>query len=178
MSENIESESNHQDEVAELGDEGLKDISVDKVDESKDSPQSLRIMIKELPKRMTCPDLKKLIHKTMPSIEFRKLKINDGNAFLSFTTEDDVLAALKTFEGMEIKGKLLKTKRVAEEPLSRQRMQARSPQPIRTAKEIATPLAHLSYDEQLKQKQEASFKIALNIKKQAIQAGIQLWLLQ
>ncbi|KAE9548496.1 hypothetical protein FO519_008285, partial [Halicephalobus sp. NKZ332] len=86
---------------------------------------------------------------------------------------DDVLAALKTFEGMEIKGKLLKTKRVAEEPLSRQRMQARSPQPIRTAKEIATPLAHLSYDEQLKQKQEASFKIALNIKKQAIQAGIQ-----
>ena len=90
---------------------------------------------------------------------------------------------------MELKGKQLKSKRVAEEPLSvsivlilflnsrvcfqRQRLQARSPKPIKTAQEIATPLAHLPYDEQLKQKQDASFKITLNIKKQAIQAGIQ-----
>ena len=53
----------------------------------------------------------------LPSIEYRKLKISDGNAFLSFLTPEGLQKGLQVLDGFELKKNKLYTKHVAEEPV-------------------------------------------------------------
>uniref|UniRef100_A0AC34GDD2 RRM domain-containing protein n=1 Tax=Panagrolaimus sp. ES5 TaxID=591445 RepID=A0AC34GDD2_9BILA len=132
--------------------------------------ESLRMQIKNLPKFLQFQQLKKLLTKHLPSVQYRKLKICEDNAYVSFLNVEGLQEALKVFDGFEIKGKTLSTKHVPEESIVERKPQ--SPKSLKTAKELTTPLADLPYDQQLEQKQKTSIKVALNLKKQCISNGI------
>lgn len=53
----------------------------------------------------------------MPSVEYRKLKITDDQAYLSFLTLEGLQKGLETFNGLELKNKKLAAKHVAEESI-------------------------------------------------------------
>lgn len=121
----------------------------------------------------------------MPSVEFRKLKLHERNGYVSFLKLEDVDSAMKIFDGFQVKGQTLKVKRVADEPIVvrifiyfevllmiLQERKVQSPKPLKSAVEIATPLASMPYEEQLKEKQQSSLIVSSNLKKQAISAGI------
>uniref|UniRef100_A0A914Z9E6 tRNA (uracil(54)-C(5))-methyltransferase n=1 Tax=Panagrolaimus superbus TaxID=310955 RepID=A0A914Z9E6_9BILA len=147
-----------------------ENFSTNIAEKTKALEESLRMQIKNLPKFLQFQQLKKILHKHLPSIQYRKLKICEDNAYVSFLNVEGLQEALKIFDGFEIKGKTLSTKHVPEESIVERKPQ--SPKPLKTAKELTTPLADLPYDQQLEQKQNTSIKVALNLKKQCISNGI------
>uniref|UniRef100_A0A6P4EH32 tRNA (uracil(54)-C(5))-methyltransferase n=1 Tax=Drosophila rhopaloa TaxID=1041015 RepID=A0A6P4EH32_DRORH len=107
-------------------------------------------------------EFKKLLRVTL-KLDVTKIKSPTRKefAFVCFRTQEDQQRALETLHGYKWKGKVLKAQaaKASADPLQKRRAaedqeSEKKPKKQRTAVEATCPLAHIPYDQQLKQKSE------------------------
>uniref|UniRef100_A0A7E4ZWY0 tRNA (uracil(54)-C(5))-methyltransferase n=1 Tax=Panagrellus redivivus TaxID=6233 RepID=A0A7E4ZWY0_PANRE len=143
------------------------------IPEEDEKKQSLRMQVQNLPRYFSFAQMKKLISKTLPDVDYRKVKVVGDTCYVSFLNDADLQRAIAAFEKIEIKNNKLSAKQVDDEPVRQRDPRDDKPKPIRTAEEITTPLANMSYEEQLASKQKQSFDVALKLKNQATHQQVQ-----
>lgn len=120
-----------------------------------------KIEIKNLPKHYGASNLKKILNdvlKLKPS-KIKIVKPGCHYAFACFRNEEDRQEAITKINGHEWKGKKLQAivSKPSPDPLVKKRNQEKQggfePKKQKTLEESTTPLAYLSYEEQLKRKQ-------------------------
>lgn len=149
---------------------GTTPVEINKTNEKEDefgyinqgfTSEIFKVEIKNLPKHYSATNLKKLLNEDLqlkPS-KIKLVKPGCRYAFVCFRNEEDRVAALEKINGYEWKGKKLQAilSKATPDPLIRKRNQETQgggdPKKQKTLEESTTPLAYLSYDEQLKLKQ-------------------------
>uniref|UniRef100_A0A914DFU5 tRNA (uracil(54)-C(5))-methyltransferase n=1 Tax=Acrobeloides nanus TaxID=290746 RepID=A0A914DFU5_9BILA len=155
-------------------DEPIDEEMLETSDKNDEVSESLRIQIKSFPKFANYVQVKKFLQKVLPSDSFRKIKLFKQTAFVSFKNASELEAGMLTLNGMKFKGTVLTVKRVGEEPESRQAdVRNNEEHPIlKSVVEIVSPLAGLSYQDQLASKMEESKRTTKNLMSQLKSAGI------
>lgn len=108
-------------------------------------------------------------------MRYKRLKNVKGLCYVSFTAEEDILKAIEILQGMQVKNNLLCVRRVAEDPFPSINNNANKNLenlPLKTATELVTPLANLTYQEQLEHKFNLSKEMYASLQKHLFQAGL------
>lgn len=130
--------------------------------------EQFKIELKNLPRHYGAQALKKLLSDKIKCNPGKVKMIRPGHhfAFVCFRNEEDREKAIKKITGFQWKGRALLAIKSAPvpDPLVRKRNQesqqgGNAPKKQKTLVESTTPLAHLSYEEQLKQKHDEVKKL-------------------
>lgn len=102
-------------------------------------------------------------------MEFHRLKNIGSTAFFSMSSEEDLLRATAILDKLKVKNCQLAVRCVPEEPPVKASIASKGQQPEGATK-LVTPLADMSYDKQLEEKNLQSTRIFQNLCKQISQS--------
>uniref|UniRef100_A0AC35TG28 tRNA (uracil(54)-C(5))-methyltransferase n=1 Tax=Rhabditophanes sp. KR3021 TaxID=114890 RepID=A0AC35TG28_9BILA len=136
-------------------------------------PESFRLKILHFPKNMNHARLKVTVKKALKEVKFDKLKFDGTVCYINVYSSDCLDKALCLFNNMTLQGNKLYAEKAAPQPDSRMIKRERKAYDLnKDVRDIVTPLHHLSYEQQLEQKQKDSKKIMRKMMDQMRQFGI------
>ncbi|KAI6230180.1 RRM domain-containing protein [Aphelenchoides fujianensis] len=150
------------------------EVEATKNDENEGKPEEFcRIKLANLPTAVKIPQLKKLLNSNLKEVGWKKLTVppNTGIAYFSVPTAEEAEKATALLNGHTYKNHKIVAFTVADKAEVRPKRQD-EPQKLKNVIEITTPLAHLTYDEQIDVKFKESTQILQKLIKQMAHAHV------
>ncbi|KAI6189307.1 RRM domain-containing protein [Aphelenchoides fujianensis] len=150
------------------------EVEATKNDENEGKPEEFcRIKLANLPTAAKTAQLKKLLNSNLKEVGWKKLTVppNTGIAYFSVGTAEEAEKASALLNGHTYKNHKIVAFTVADKAEVRPKRQD-EPKQLKNVIEITTPLAHLTYDEQIDVKFKDSTQIAEKLIKQMAHARV------